>query len=770
MRREGQESFSSHSSNATNRFARHRLDEGAGAVTNDVHRRLNTNDDRMCTYTQSWAFESNLAIQIVFEPQSSDDMFDDVNSLIQMCKIDGMILDEDDMILTWETSSSDWKMCESRSLGNSVGVYYNKNCSEITQTDADSFKTDLIACTELWDAGQLTFLQDSNALADCASNPNNDTLVHCLNPKCFKANIMYDVLNAVLPKEFSTSEKATYAKVIVMADAYGYPAKQAHYELLDMHSNSQTFGDAIIVGYRSGGKMKIFTDQLLADNAFSGGAFVIVFFILWFHTTSGFIATFGFLQILLNLGVAYGFYMAVFFLPFFPFLNLVGIFVVVGIGADDIFVFMDAWKQSIVTLGEGAPLEKRLGIVLYKACGSMFITSLTTASAFAANAFSLITSLKCFGVYCAIVVIVDFFLMLSYIPALVIIYERSLKKHPACCQSCTCCTFCAIPKNPTKLRPAEKWFRDKFSPMILKRKFPLIAFFGGFAAFMGYQAAQLKRPTTSEFQLFKSDHPMEMYDLQLKDKFWYGTNTRSMMINFVMGVEGKDNGNHWDPFDDGTINFMPDFDISPPETQQALVDMCTYMKTSSDFYVDPCTTADRTDPNSKYCRMAHELCPMELLKTWVTTPCADTQTVDINSADCFGDSCIELLRGIPSRSTCCDLDFPISDATTFKGCVDDLTSLAAANINGYRGLGFWFDENGELSAYTTYFQTNKEYNNPFNVLELFYHDLIEIKNAFRKEASGSGGWLDEVFFTSDLNFFDLQRSLSVGAYNSAGLR
>jgi hypothetical protein len=116
------------------------------------------------------------------------------------------------------------------------------------------------------------------------------------------------------------------------------------------------------------------------------------------------------------------------------------------------------------------------------------------------------------------------------------------------------------------------------------------------------------------------------------------------------------------------------------------------------------------------------------------------------------------------------LEFPITDATIFKGCVDDLTSLAAANINGYRGLGFWFDESGKLSAYTTYFQTNKEYKNPFNDLQQFYENLVGIKDTFREEASGSGGWLDEVFFTSDLDFFDLQRSLSVGAYNSAGLR
>ena len=33
-------------------------------------------------------------------------------------------------------------------------------------------------------------------------------------------------------------------------------------------------------------------------------------------------------------------------LPFFPFLNLVAVFIVIGIGADDVFVLTDQWKQA----------------------------------------------------------------------------------------------------------------------------------------------------------------------------------------------------------------------------------------------------------------------------------------------------------------------------------------------------------------------------------------------------------------------------------------
>mmetsp|Transcript_23905 Transcript_23905/g.49813 ORF Transcript_23905/g.49813 Transcript_23905/m.49813 type:complete len:1062 (-) Transcript_23905:27-3212(-) len=740
------------------------VDEGSSIETFEG-RRLNSN--RMCTYSARSEYEDmNLPFQIIFEPQSSDDIFSDVNSLIQMCNIEEEIMGIETNI--WRCDTQGCQYCESRSLGNHISLYMSKGaCSEITQADADSFKTDLMTCSQHFAQGQLVFQEESvqsqedSGSLDCTDSDD----ARCLNPECFRDNTMFDVLNAVVPKDFPTTQKASYAKVIIMNDDWGL-GKFVHKNLLEIFNSGKLYGDAKIVGYRSGGKMKIFTDQLLADNLFSGGAFIVVFFILWFHTTSGFIATFGFVQIILNLGVAYGIYMAVFYLPFFPFLNLVGIFVVVGIGADDIFVFMDSWKQSLVTLGEEATLEDRLGLVLYRACGSMFITSLTTASAFAANAFSLITSLKCFGVYCAIVVIVDFFLMLSYVPALVIIYERTLKKHAACCQCCKCCTYCAIPKDPSKLRPTETWFRDTFSPMVLKLKFPLLAVFGGFAVFMGFKSSQLPRPTTSEFQLFKSEHPMEVYDLQLKDKFWYGTTTRSMYINFVMGVEGKDNGNHWDPYDRGTLNFMPDLDISSTTAQEALVQLCSDFR-DSDFYIDSCDILDKAEHNSKYCKVFHELCPMELLKKWVETPCNSTENLDINSYDCFGDTCVNALGKLPQRSTCCGLTFPIADSATFNTCVDTLSSMATDEFN--RGIGFWFNSNGKISAYTTYFRTNKEYNNPYNELQTFYEGLIKIKEDFQSSTAGLGGWVDEVFFTSDLGFFDLQRSLGVGAYNSAGL-
>ena len=52
-----------------------------------------------------------------------------------------------------------------------------------------------------------------------------------------------------------------------------------------------------------------------------------------------------------------------------------------GIGADDIFVLSDAWKQSSLLFGR-KNLEKRMEWTISKSSRSIFTTSFTTAVAF----------------------------------------------------------------------------------------------------------------------------------------------------------------------------------------------------------------------------------------------------------------------------------------------------------------------------------------------------------------------------------------------------
>ena len=51
-------------------------------------------------------------------------------------------------------------------------------------------------------------------------------------------------------------------------------------------------------------------------------------------------------------------------------------------------------------------------------------TSLTTAAAFFANAVSHITCVRCFGIFAGLVVLCDYVLMISWLPAVVVLHHR----------------------------------------------------------------------------------------------------------------------------------------------------------------------------------------------------------------------------------------------------------------------------------------------------------------------------------------------------------
>ena len=109
-------------------------------------------------------------------------------------------------------------------------------------------------------------------------------------------------------------------------------------------------------------------------------------------------------------------------MQFFPFLNFISVFLVMGIGADDLFVYMDAWKQSFTLLPGSTPFSNRIAWTLRRASSAMFVTSLTTSVSLIANIISPITSIKCFGLFAGMVVIADFCLMLAFIPGVIAIH------------------------------------------------------------------------------------------------------------------------------------------------------------------------------------------------------------------------------------------------------------------------------------------------------------------------------------------------------------
>ena len=99
-----------------------------------------------------------------------------------------------------------------------------------------------------------------------------------------------------------------------------------------------------------------------------------------------------------------------------------------GIGADDIFVLSDAWKQSSLLFGR-KNLEKRMEWTISKSSRSIFTTSFTTAVAFFGNLVSDIPPLKFFGLMTGCQVISDFVLTCTFLASALVIKSRYFDKE-----------------------------------------------------------------------------------------------------------------------------------------------------------------------------------------------------------------------------------------------------------------------------------------------------------------------------------------------------
>lgn len=109
-------------------------------------------------------------------------------------------------------------------------------------------------------------------------------------------------------------------------------------------------------------------------------SFAFVFGWIGVNTGSWFLAFVGFFEIFFSIPVAWFLFTVVFRIRYFSTLNTLALFVVAAIGADDIFIFMDAYKQSQYNSKILTDLETRMSWVFRRTGSAMFITSATTVS------------------------------------------------------------------------------------------------------------------------------------------------------------------------------------------------------------------------------------------------------------------------------------------------------------------------------------------------------------------------------------------------------
>lgn len=154
------------------------------------------------------------------------------------------------------------------------------------------------------------------------------------------------------------------------------------------------------------------------DTAYAVFSVLFVFFYIWFHLRSLFLGLSAMIVILISFPVTQFIYRGVMRVDMYTGLNQLIIFIVLGIAADNIFVFCDAWRQS-----EHNPLidnsqHGRMAYSFKRAAKAISVTASTTSIAFAANVGSPIVPIKAFGLQAAAIIPVNFILVIMMMPSI----------------------------------------------------------------------------------------------------------------------------------------------------------------------------------------------------------------------------------------------------------------------------------------------------------------------------------------------------------------
>merc|ERR1712038_310937 len=335
----------------------------------------------------------------------------------------------------------------------------------------------------------------------------------------------------------------------------------------DMNKVSRVNHDPNVNSYYFMGSllMDVFLRVVLTDMLFVLCSVLLVAILIYFGTGSVFLAFIGWLEIVMTVPVSWFIYKLIFQIDLFPGLNTLSIFIVSAIGADDIFVFMDAYKQSAYMGDVLDSFEKRMDYVYRRSGVAMAITSATTCTAFLCTLMTPIPIVRAFGVFAAVVIFIDYVLVMTLFCSAVIIYHNKFEGR--CCD-CNCKTSDPTPtevarqftngewdgndeveyadslrRSQVKREKGEKvsmFFREKVSSFVFNPivRMVLAVCFLGWVAGAIYLTSTLE-PTKEADPFFRESHPLQKSINIINDEFELAelAGEPGLLVYFAWGLD-----------------------------------------------------------------------------------------------------------------------------------------------------------------------------------------------------------------------------------------
>ncbi|XP_074118755.1 protein dispatched homolog 1 isoform X1 [Sminthopsis crassicaudata] len=690
--------------------------------------------------------------RVVFTSTEGETLWN-LPAIKSMCSVDNMRIRSHSQFGDLCQRATAASCCPSWTLGNYIAILNNRSsCQKIVERDVSHTLKLLRTCAKHYYNGTLR--------PDCwdiVSRRKDQLKCTSVPRKCTKYNAVYQILHYLVDKDFLSPKTIDYMVPALKYSMLFSPTEKGESMMniyLDNFENwNSSDGVTTITGIEFGIKHSLFQDYLLMDTVYPAIAIVIVLLVMCIYTKSIFITLMTMFAIISSLIVSYFLYRVVFNFEFFPFMNLTALIILVGIGADDAFVLCDVWNYTKFDKPH-AETSETVSITLQHAALSMFVTSFTTAAAFYANYVSNITAIRCFGVYAGTAILVNYVLMVTWLPAVVVLHERYLLNIFTCfkkpqqqmysdknCWTASICQKCH--KVIFAISEASRIFFEKVLPcIVIKFRYVWLFWFlaltiGG--AYIVCINPKMKLPSLelSEFQVFRSSHPFERYDAEYKKLFMFERvhhgEELHMPITVIWGVSPEDNGNPLNPKSKGKLKLDTSFNITSPASQLWILHFCQKLRNQTFFH-----QTEEQDFTS---------CFIETFKQWM------------ENQDCDE----------PALYPCCShWSFPYKQ-DIFELCIKRAI-MELERSTGYhldsKTPGPRFDINDTIRAVVLEFQSTYLFTLAYEKMHQFYKEVDSwISNELSSAPEGlSNGW-----FVSNLEFYDLQDSLSDGTLIAMGL-
>ena len=691
----------------------------------------------MCDGTGVFVKEAT-KLKTVFAPIRTGDSLMASEHLKAMCRLEELVLRDfpgfDRGCFHQHDGQVTQECCPSWSVGNFVATLRGRpTCHEINETDVQYVLELLRDCAP--------FFRNRTLKENCWSHQKMQPSCRTVPSECARDNAVYNILYYLTDQSFVEGPQADdvlrYSLVLTPHTAN----KQFTVDVFKKHLNNgpptDTGVELVATDYDQL-KFVLFNELLIADIIYPAIAMLIILAILWFYTESVLLTLLLLLSVVSALVVAYFIYMVVFSLKFFPFLNVTTLIFLVGIGADDAFVFTDVWRQA-KKYNPGACLTKITAETFKHASMSMFVTSFTTAAAFIANFSSQITTIKCFGLFAGIAVLCKFLMMITWFPAVAVINEKWCVSRP----SCFACLGASSPRTNkcflrscyenTLRRLARRTF-DYYLPwVVIQFRFLWTFLFlsltiGGLIVLTVEPGFRL--PTSADFQMFKSSHPLESYALHYKNKFRFEASASGeggvFPIDMFWGLKAVDTGDSLDPTDHGQMEWDGTFDVISPASQRWLMQFCKRIR-AQDF------AANESPEMAQGC----------FLETFYNQSCITSQ-------------------GVPLYPCCRNSSFPFDKATLDECAVQRLVSASRKTDPS----AFIYDASGNIRGLHLRVMSNHKTSHAYHPQQEFWE---RVEAWVTQELATAPAGMRNGWFVSDVQFYSLQRSLSSGMLASLGI-